>query len=1603
MADFRLGRLKFKWRGNWATGTAYVIDDIVKYGANAYVCTTNHTSAANENLFYSSDLAKWAVHTEGVVSKGDWVASTWYKVNDVVKYGNNQYRATTGFTSGATFDATNLVTYLEGLKFESTWSPGGTYQIGDIVTYGGYAYVAKTNHTGVNTLPNSDASNWGIITTGFEAKGVYNGSTAYAPGDVVRYGGNSYVNIQTVTGTAPTDASYWTLLAEGFNWLGAWAAGTGYKLGDVVNRTSNSYVCIQANTGNDPSTDTNGTWWNYVAQGGAAAQVLTTAGDLIYQSAGTVARLALPAGSTGTAAEQAEASGQVLAVGGSPLLPRWESNNTTTSVYYVAETGSDTNSGKQISRAFLTIRHACETISALTGAYAPSATNPVSIYVKAGVYEEILPIHVPAHCVILGDNIRNTIVKANPSVNSNQQTLTLSSATTSYKKGEIVENDAGTKTAKVLDVNTAKTVFTVLNVTGGLWTTSDKYVDVVSNKDADGSTILTNNNEFIAWEAYHRHVANVGAVSGNESSVKARLQAFLTAAAYNVRAGDNNKVWDYANAVIGGGAGDITGNDTQDNALLNYCKVVGIECLQNVNVSKSAGNTKNQTLYSGTADTANPKCPTQSSTLTTLTAIVTVAVTNNNMSHATKTEPYHVISAATNESNAHSTMFYLGDRTIIRDLVMEGMSGFAANGGDDKDIDASTIKGVYLKLDPASPVTKSPYIQNCSAIGGAAVGAFVDGSAHEHFDASPTPSFKSMCFDAYTQVLEGGVGFYIKGTSAAEIVSSFTYYAHISYASTGGARIRAVSGNSSYGKYGCIARGFDPDEATINGTVAGLMLTTNPQGATSGTFQVNERISGGTSGAIGQLRSDQSVTSSKIYYIPIKGTFVQNELITGATSSATATIVNNTDAVRGQLGFIFVAEGLTTGPDQGGSVEMVDNGSNNDAGSYVISSSSYTAPDGRGSLTVARGQLGSTAATHDGTSSINLFPSAGGDTTITTALNNSVTDIDVASLTGMAVNGFVVVGNELMKITAFVDADTITVARAQEGTTAAAHSNAAVVSVLGAKVAGQDEIIKDVTTGTTDIRTAQAGLVFKNLDYIKVDSEFMKLSAAAADTTGITILNFADEKTIGCGDGQSFKTRYRYSQVRLTAHDFLDVGTGNRANTNWPGISLSPNLPSQEVDENRPGRVYYVSTDQDGNFAVGKFFKVEQATGKATLDASAFDLSGLSSLRLGSIGAQLGASINEFSIDGTLSQNSDVKCPTQKAVKTYVDGLSAVGGNFTIAGNLTVSGTTTTINTATLDVEDKNIIVGKVATPTDTTADGGGLTLKGASDKNFYWADSTDSWTSNQDLDLTNGKHFSINGTTVLDASTVLGKSIGGTSAGDIVDLASAQTLQNKTADALTLTGTLSAGGNVGTSGKFLESTGSGLQWSTVAVDATAITNGTTNVTAAASGSVTVTCGGTPAGTFDTGGNFTVPGTLTCGSLASSGLARFQLKEGVSDTGSGISGTQGFNVKDYQVMLWRGNSGGNWTINFRGDGSTSLSSLLSDGESVTCTVFSQNGGSTHYNNGWQIDGSGITPLWVGGFGTPTNGVANVMEVYTYTIIKVGGGGWRMYASQNYYS
>ena len=1659
MADFRLGRLKFKWRGDWVASTAYVIDDIVKFGANSYVCTTNHTSAAAETSFYG-DLSNWDIHTEGIRNRGDWQGgtdpitnanlNTWYPINDIVKYGNTQYRCTTGHTSSANFAASNWTIFTEGLNFEDTWTTGTPYQKGDIVTYGGYSYVAVQDNSSVQ--PNTNATIWEVVTTGYQAQGYFNPATVYAPGNVVQYGGNTYsakittngrnlglatatgdgttqtyvfsfaessvpfgvgdevvitscsiagyngtyriatVSLTgfTVSGTAtgsstggnaayvpvPTNTGYWDLVVEGFNWGGQWSSSTVYQLGDVVNRNGNSYICITSNTtgaATAPELDAQGNFWNYMSQGGDAAQVLQEIGDLLYQAAGGINRIALPAGSTGSAAEQAVASGQVLTVGGSPLLPRWESNNATAPVYYVTKEGNNANHGRSISRAFASLRYACDYIGAKTGADAPSASNPHTIYVKAGVYEETLPIQIPQFVSVIGDNLRTSVIKPEFGLDSDMQAIVLGTSVTHLKFGDTVSNHDGTKTAKVLDSDYATNVH-LLNITGGKWDTSDKYVDIVSHTHADAANLITTNKAFIASEAYHRHAANDGAVLGTESNVKARLEAFIDALQYNVKAGQNNKVWDYASDRVGGTA--ITSDDTQDTNLLNYIDSIATQVMRNETVTVSAGNTLTQTKDpSITTDSSSPYCASVASAITTLVGITTTAISNGNMSATTKVEPYIAISSAATRVNQESTMFYVGSHTTVKDLIFEGMSGFVASGSNDQDMDTSTIKGVYFRLDPNSPIQKSPYIQNCTAIGGAAVGIMIDGAVHAHFDNSSTPSYKSMVFDAYTQILDGGVGFYVTRGASSEIVSCFTYYAHISYSTTRGGKIRAVSGNSSYGKYGVISRGFDDTENTINGEVKGLRLELDPQQAKNGSFQAGERITGGTSNAVGELISDQSA-SNYLYFFPVKGTFVQGEVVTGASSSAFITLLNNTDAVTGQKGFLLTLTGLGAAPDQGGSVEMVDDGVNNDPGSFVISNSSYTPPDGRGSLGVQRARLGSTPVAHDGTSSVDLYADSGSSATLQGTILQSATSpytMAVDAIAGMVIGGYLVINDEMFQVVQFPSSTSVEVTRAVEGTTAQAHSSGDAIAILQQKVVGQDEVIEDFSNAVTDIRVSAANISFAVADYIKINNEFFKLTAVTPDATGITILQMADEKTVGATDGQDMKIRYRYSQCRLTAHDFLDVGTGSKANTNWPFLPLSPNTPANETIEDRPGRVYYVSTDQDGNFSVGRFFKVEQATGKATLDASAFDLSGLSSLRLGSIGAQLGASINEFSTDGTLSQNSDEKVPTQRAVKTYVDNLSSVGGNLTVGGNLSVQGTTTTVDSVTVESKDRNLELGSVASgtftgdvafgqttitnisdtsnlapgvaitltggagsitlpagafvqsvtadtvtldqafqgagsaagasfsaggPSNTTANGGGFTILGGSDGDkslTLGLANGGTFNSSEHFNLANGHAFYINGVEVLSSTQVLGLSVGG-SGGGIVTEDAAQTLTQKTLSGATLTGTLTAGGGTGTSGQALFSTGSGVAWQSISVDATQITNGSTNVQAASGGNVTVNTAGSLCATFDTSNNLTVVGTVT----AQSSIALKDNVETISDALAKVMNLRGVEF-DYKA------------------------------------------------------------------------------------------------------
>ena len=127
----------------------------------------------------------------------------------------------------------------------------------------------------------------------------------------------------------------------------------------------------------------------------------------------------------------------------------------------------------------------------------------------------------------------------------------------------------------------------------------------------------------------------------------------------------------------------------------------------------------------------------------------------------------------------------------------------------------------------------------------------------------------------------------------------------------------------------------------------------------------------------------------------------------------------------------------------------------------------------------------------------------------------------------------------------------------------------------------------------------------------------------------------------------------RISLTRVTGHDLLEIGTGSYADTNYPkeiyGGSVNPVDDSKETEERDVGRVFYVTTDQFGNFSVGPFFRVDQGTGQVTFSSS------IALSNLDGIGFKRGVPVSEFSTDSGFTDNATDTVPTENATRKYID------------------------------------------------------------------------------------------------------------------------------------------------------------------------------------------------------------------------------------------------------------------------------------------------------------------------------------------------------------
>ena len=266
MAEFKLGRIRFVWQGDWTADTVYVADDVVSFGGKSYICVKNHTADTEFNTDFTDVIPKWNIVSDGTSWKAEWAPGIEYAPGDVVKYGANVYIAESGHTS-ATFEAPDYLgleadlekwtPFATSFDWKSSWTVDTRYKLNDLVRYGGYVYVCNTAHVSSATAAlglESDQAKWTLFSDGLVYTGTWVTATRYRVNDLIKYGGNIWIATAAHTSNDfETDESNWESFIEGFQFEDSWNTGSNYQTGDTVTYGGYVYVARTNNTGSKPT------------------------------------------------------------------------------------------------------------------------------------------------------------------------------------------------------------------------------------------------------------------------------------------------------------------------------------------------------------------------------------------------------------------------------------------------------------------------------------------------------------------------------------------------------------------------------------------------------------------------------------------------------------------------------------------------------------------------------------------------------------------------------------------------------------------------------------------------------------------------------------------------------------------------------------------------------------------------------------------------------------------------------------------------------------------------------------------------------------------------------------------------------------------------------------------------------------------------------------------------------------------------------------------------------------------------------------------------------------------------------------------------------
>ena len=1328
MAEFRLGRVKFNWTGDWTTSKAYLIDDIAKFGGNTYVAIENHTSTASVSDFYANDLSKWNLHIEGLEQKGQWSSGVYYRVNDLVKFGNVVYRVVTAHTSEGTFiDKTKVTEYVKGFQNEGEWNISTEYQSGDVVNYNGSSYVALTTslagfqppqYLGVSTDPNAK---WSILSDGLAGAASTYIEGTFLRGDLTQYGGNIYRHkLGVTTNVSPLqvglgsigDAQYngdavWDLIVKGFNFTGGFSTTFTYHPGHVARYGSDSYISIGSSHTNILPTVGLGTFWEVLASGDSSA-ALNTKGDLLTYNSGNQ-RIGI--GSTGYALA-VQANG----------LPGYEIVGNQTRIYYVdSEDGIDTNNGLAPNLAFKTIKQACVAARPKTNITNMVYTAPTGVatvtapghgLLNTGTFVQLQDIEFEC---LSGGNVFNIL---GMTFNSASGIATV----TAIGLGAAPEIGIGA-TVRLRNLNVTYTGTARFPHT--FQSALDNAIVSGGNYSHTFNSCATNGVQVVGGSAVTPTGATYDPTNGNFE---------MTLAGHSLSTSDKITIADnaftFTCTMNNNGSQKTYPRPGKDPAQGQQLSITGTTTNTfTVNVGPSPLVDHKPTAVSYNEHTGDMVCTIGPHSLTVGTS---VKLTEEGMTFRcsmdgyTTDHPYpRAVAGDGSPDPAYNTALNISAVTANTITINVGAAS-----------DNQTISGKFPAVHTQGtyqfPVSAVPDANSIAINVGVSTRTFAYQSGGTAFVGVTTTIYPDKVAKSYFEVLEVpdtetfkvNVGIssinhtYVQGGQVTDLtpailkLSASQFYEQLPITVP---PFTSIVGNALRASQVLPADGTSDDSTTPNNrshmfkmsdattiqaiSMKGMEGFHYDPNAPLVLDNANLRTGVGTTacGVFISLNPDSPIDNKSPYVKDCTcfsdpatesgrfggggvGVFIDG----GVHSQGAKSMVFDafTHVSSDGAGFILdrsaIAEIVSCftyyakwGYYSGGGSRIRGVGGNNSYGDYGVISSGFSTDETPRTATVFGDLMTVQGTTKAGTVSVGatMF----GQTSKATGwmLNDQIA---ADKIYFKYQSGY---GNVGLGTTGFVDGEIVWFG---DGAEASSGVGSITVGAAASSTTGQKGTILEVdqTSGTLLIGDAIGftTTLYGADDRFYIINTITGVSAAttyyewqAGSTAGVaTVFNNRatltispeksvgtwDTRNLGAGNGSGIQIRTLFSQARLTGHDFLAVGTGNKTETGYPNVNLANVIQGNETNVFGPGKVFFVSTDQGGNFRVGDFFSVDQLTGRATLDASAFNLSGLTELRLGAIGGQVGEAINEFSSDETLAGNSNTACPTEFAVRGFL-------------------------------------------------------------------------------------------------------------------------------------------------------------------------------------------------------------------------------------------------------------------------------------------------------------------------------------------------------------